>query len=159
MEKNTENLYLVYVEKITEQATSKGMYEYEFFFSKTPEIVWGVDWNQQCPSSCSRENMRPDPTTYTLIERLWTIIPFACIEDNSCFSCQDMVDGIVACAWEDISEYEEYPEPFRLVFNFGESYESVESKLAQRHQFFSPKGSQNNENNNESEDGREIDTV
>lgn len=154
MEKNTDKLYLVYVEKLTEQPNAKGMFQYEFFFSETPEIVWGVDWNQQCPSACSRENMRPDPSTYHDVERIWTIIPFGCIEDNSCFSCQDMVDGIIACAWEDISEYEEYPEPYRLVFNFGEKYDSVESKLAQRHQFFSEKGEENNqEEESEEENG------
>ena len=65
-----------------------------------------------------------------------------------------MVDGIIACAWEDISEYEEYPEPYRLVFNFGEKYDSVESKLAQRHQFFSEKGEENNqEEESEEENG------
>ena len=68
-----------------------------------------------------------------------------------------MIDGIIACAWEDISEYEEYPEPFRLVFNYGEKYASVEAKRAQRHQFFSEY--KNNEKENDEENGGEIDSV
>lgn len=147
METNKENLYLVFAEKITKQPNVKGLYEYEFFFSEMPETVWAPDWNQPCPSSCDIENLRPELSTYNKIERLYTIIPLICICDNSCLSCQDMIDGIVACAWEDISEYEEYPEPFRLVFNFGEKYESVEAKLAQRHQFFD--SNKNNENEND----------
>lgn len=144
-----ENLYLVYVEKLYTVPNAKGMYEYEFFFSETPEVVWGIDWNQQCPSSCDRDNMRPDPSSYNVIERLYSIYTIIGIEDNSCFSGQDMIDGIVACAWEDISEYDEYPEPIRLVFNFGESYASVENKLALRHQFFVGSNENNEEEENE----------
>ena len=134
---NEDNSYLVFVERLTEQPNSNGMYLYDFFFSETPEIVWGVDWDQQCPAACDIENLRPEKTTYNEIKRLSTIIPFTTAEDNSCFSMQDMVDGIFVCAWEDISEYEDYPEPFRLIFKFGEDFNSVEDKLAQRHQFFS----------------------
>lgn len=134
---NEDKLYLVFVEKITEQTTSNGMFMYDFFFSETPEIVWGADWNQPCPSACDIENIRPEKTTYNGIKRLSTIIPFSTAGENSCFSMQDMVDGILACAWEDISDYEEYPDPFRLIFKFGETFNSVEDKLAQRHQFFS----------------------
>ena len=49
---------------------------------------------------------------------------------------QHVVNGIVAVAFEDISDYDEYPEPFRIVFKYGEDYDSVEEKLASRHQFF-----------------------
>lgn len=131
-----EKEYLVYVEKINEHPNSKGMYEYEFYFSETPEIAWGVDWDQQCPSACDRENLRPDFSTYNKIEKLYTIIPFQCIGENSCYSIQDCTEGICAVCYEDISEYEDYPEPIRLVFHFGEDKETVEDKLAQRSQFF-----------------------
>lgn len=151
MEINFDNLYLVYVEKLTETPNAKGFFEYEFYFSSTPDIVWGTDWNQQCPSACNKENMRPDASTYEHVAHLDTIIPFVSIGENSCFSGQDMVDGIVACAWEDISDYEEYPEPVRLVFNFGEGYKGVETKLALRHQFFRNWREENNEERNENE--------
>ena len=44
--------------------------------------------------------------------------------------------NIVALGWEDITNYESYPEDGRLIFNFGESYISVENKLSKRHQLF-----------------------
>ena len=130
---NEDNLKLVYVNPIGKN--SSDYYEYEFFFSETPDIVWGQDWNVQSPSSCG--DMRPDATTYNLIKRLRTDIPFGCAQNNSCFSLQDMCDHIIACCWEDISDYEEFPEPYRIVFEFGEDYRSVEAKLASRSQLFS----------------------
>lgn len=130
---NEDNLYLVYVEPIG--TNSHDLLEYEFIFSETPDIVWCEDWDEQCPLAC--ENMRPSNDMISEIKRLTTVIPFGVAQRNSCFSMQDCINGIVALAWEDISDYEEYPEPIRLVFGFGESFESVEDKLARRHQFFS----------------------
>ena len=129
---NENNLYLVYVELIGRN--SNDILEYDFLFSEAPDIVWGNDWAEQCPSAC--DNMRPDDSMITATKRLTSIIPFSMAQRNSCFSMQDCIDGIVAIAWEDISEYEEYPEPMRLVFSFGEPYESVVEKLEKRLQFF-----------------------
>lgn len=150
-----KELYLIYIERLNTIPNAKGMYEYEFYFSESPEIAWGNDWNEPCPSACNKELMRPESNLYNEIKKLYSIYPIKSIIENSCFSIQDSVDGIVAVGWEDISGYEEYPEPIRLVFNFGESLESVEDKLAQRHQFFS----RNNNDNNEDENGGEIDNL
>lgn len=124
--------YLIYAEKLNVIPNSEGLFEYEFYFSSMPESAWGEDWNQQCPSACSKETIRPDENAYEDIKVLKADIPLLCISDNSCFSCQDMCDGIVACAWEDITDYESYPEPYRICLNFGESIESVEKKLEGR---------------------------
>ena len=51
------------------------LYEYEFYFSETPEIVWGEDWNVACPSACG--DLKPDPSTYSVIKRLDTFKKFA----------------------------------------------------------------------------------
>lgn len=132
---NESGLHLVYVEKVG--VNSFDLNEYDFLFSESPEVVWADDWAEQCPSAC--ENLRPDYSMISKRKRLATIIPFGLASTNSCFSMQDCIDGIIALAWEDISEYEEYPEPMRLVFHFGESFEEVEDKLARRSQFFSDK--------------------
>ena len=130
---NEDNLYLVYVEPVG--LNSHDLFEYEFLFSETPDVVWGEDWAEQCPLAC--ENMRPSGDMISVIKRLTTLVPFGVAQRNTCFSMQDCIDGIVALAWEDMSEYDEYPEPLRLIFGFGEKFESVEDKLARRHQFFS----------------------
>lgn len=127
-----EKLYLIYVNPIG--TNMYGMYEYEFFFSKTPNNVWNEQWLVECPSAC--DDMMPNNEYVDKIERLTTIIPFFCIQENSCFSFKHCIDQIIAIAFENISEYTEYPEPFRIVFHFGDEFEDVEDKLAQRHQFF-----------------------
>lgn len=132
MENN--ELYLVYAERINYLPNSNGLFEYELYFSETPEIAWGEDWNQQCPSACNKENLRPESTTYNIIKRLESDVVLACVGDNSCFSIQDCSDNIIPCMWEDLSECIEYPSPIRLIFHFGESMTSIIDKLKQRNQ-------------------------
>lgn len=127
-----KELFLVYVNPIGKD--SNDLYQYEFFFSETPEIVWGEDWNISCPSACY--NLLPDQTTYSEIKILKTKIPLFCIQENSCFSLQDSVDRLVFLSAEDIREYEEYPEPLRLVFHFNDSYDSVVEQLNKRGENF-----------------------
>lgn len=129
---DTNNLHLIYVNPIGKD--SNGVYEYEFFFSETPEIVWGEDWNVACPSACG--NLLPDPSTYSEVKHLRTHIPLFCAQENSCFSMQDCIDGLICLCAEDISNYDSYPEPYRLVLHFGDKYEYVEEHLARLHQFF-----------------------
>lgn len=132
---NTNNLFLVYVNPIGKD--SNGLYQYEFFFSETPETVWGEDWNVACPAAC--ENTLPDSSTYSHVEILKTNMPLFCVQENACFSIQDCIDGLICLAAEDISTYSEYPSPFRIVLHFEETYESVVEKLKGRDMFFEEK--------------------
>lgn len=132
---NENESYLVYIEPIGKNLMD--WYEYEFIFSETPDIVWGLNWEQTIPSICG--DLRPDSSTYSYSKRLKTNIPLKVAQQNSCFSMQDVIDGILALSWEDISDYDEYPEKGRLIFRFGERYIDVENKLASRHQLFSEK--------------------
>ena len=61
-----------------------------------------------------------------------TTMKFDLAQKCNCFSMQDCIDGCIALAWENIDDYEEYPENGRLVFNFGEAFEDVERKFALR---------------------------
>ena len=93
MESN--NLHLVYINPIGKD--SNNLYEYEFFFSETPDIVWGQDWNIACPAAC--ENTLPDPETYSEVKILKTEIPLFCVQQNTCFSIQDCIDGIICLGY------------------------------------------------------------
>lgn len=118
-------LFLVYVNPIGKD--SSGIYEYEFFFSKTPEKVWGEDWAEECPSAC--ENLLPDPNTYDTIKRLKTNIPFTCAQEQSCFSLQDCIDGCICCSFfEGKNKY--------VPLNFAENIIDVEKKLSSENMFF-----------------------
>ena len=121
-------LKLVYVKRSGE--TYDKHFDYEFFFSNTPEVVWGEDWNEQCPSACG--DTTPDESTYHEVYEIRCDIPLFCAQDNSCLSLQDMTDGIISCAWEDLTDYDSYPEPYRLVFAFGEDIVDVFDKLKGR---------------------------
>ena len=52
------------------------------------------------------------------------------IQNNCCFSISDCYDGVIALAWENMDDYDEYPEEGRIFFKFGETLEEVENKLA-----------------------------
>ncbi len=52
------------------------------------------------------------------------------IQNNCCFSISDCYDGVIALAWENMDDYDEYPEEGRIFFRFGETLEEVEDKLA-----------------------------
>lgn len=93
MENNS--LHLVYINPVGKD--SNNLYEYEFFFSETPDIVWGQDWNIACPAAC--ENTLPDPETYTEVKALKTTIPIFCVQQNTCFSIQDCIDGIICLGY------------------------------------------------------------
>lgn len=125
-----EELYLVFVRDI---CVNEGIYEYDFYFAKDPDNFWGVGFDSEF---ANQDEAIPDEKTYDKVMRLRANIPFFCSQHNRCFSMQHIVDGIVSVAFEDIIDYDEYPEPYRIVFSYGETLKSIEDKLASRHTFF-----------------------
>ena len=123
-----EKLYLIYVNPLGKNTNEE--YEYEFFFSETPDTAWGQDWDDNYPNFC--DDLTPDESTYSVIKRLKTNIPFFCMQQNSCFPFYYVTKNILCLCYEDISQYEEFPTPYRIVFQFGEEYDSVVNKLKGR---------------------------
>ena len=117
---------LVYVRPANKY--TDGTYEYDFFFSETPDIVWGNDWDIDNPVSCG--DIAPDKITYSDIKRVKTYLPFKTIEETSCYSMEYAINGIVALAWIDIENLEEYPQNGRCVFHFGDNIDKVKSILS-----------------------------
>ena len=72
---------------------------------------------------------------YEYVKELKTEIILDLAQDNSCFSMQDCRDNIIALAYENIDDYEEYPDEGRIVIHFGESIDEVEKMLAKRNLF------------------------
>jgi hypothetical protein len=115
-----EELYLIYVNKIGEDWTGKHLYE--FLFSDTTENVDGDDWDAYPASG------RPSPPSEGFVKRVGNELKLKLVQNNSEFAVWDAVDGVVALAWEDMDDYDEYPEN-RIAIHFGESIKSVEDKL------------------------------
>jgi hypothetical protein len=120
-----KNLKLVYVKPILNGSDNKN-YEYDFLFSDTPEVVWGIDWDDNAPNLCG--DISPEPSTYNLVKRIKLEYPLKVIQENSCYSMEYAISGAVALAWLDLEGFDEYPD-HRLVFHFGDNYEIVESEL------------------------------
>ena len=117
-------LFLIYVHVIGKDR--KGVGIYEFLFSDTKKNIDGDDWDA-IPAAG-----RPSPPFEELVKRVGTLVSeekkFHVIQESDTFSVWDAVDGVIALAWEDMDEYEEYPES-RAAFHFGEDIKSVEAKL------------------------------
>ena len=113
---------LVYVKPANKY--TDGTFEYDLFYSDTPDIVWGPDWDVSSPVSCG--DITPDNTTYSNTERIRTTLPLKTIEETSCYSMEYAINKIVALAWVDIENLEEYPsEEGRCVLHFGDNKETV----------------------------------
>lgn len=123
---NESPLYLGFIRLIG--AESDGVDNYEFIFTNNIDEFWGENFEYK--PCCLCNDLIPNDEYITEIHKIKTKIKFDLVQDNCCFSMQDCMDGIISLAWENIDEYEEYPEDGRLVFNFGETYDEVERKLA-----------------------------
>lgn len=103
-------------------------YEYDFFFTETPEFVWGPDWDVNSPAS--NGDITPDSTTYSEIKRIKIDLPLKTLEETTCYSMEYATYGILALAWIDIENLDVYPEKGRLTMYFGTPKKEIEEQLA-----------------------------
>ena len=117
-------LYLIYINVIGQDY--KGISMYEFLFSDTTKEIDGDDWDA-IPASG-----RPKPPFQELVKKVGSLSTkekkLDVIQESDTFSVWDAVDGIIALGWENMDDYEEYPDS-RIAFHFGEKIKSVEDKL------------------------------
>lgn len=114
------DLYLVYVKPFCKN--NDGSFEYLLFFSETPDVVWGVDWDSLIPNI--QDDLTPEKTTYSKIFKIKTLLPLKTIEEISCFSMEYAINRVIALSWVDITNLDEYPES-RLVLHFGDDFNKV----------------------------------
>lgn len=125
---DNENVYLCFVRLIGEE--NDGYYRYEFIFTDNVDEIFGENW--EFKPCCLVNDLMPSDEYITEIHIVKTKIKFDLVQNNCCFGMQDCLDGIVAIAYENIDEYDDYPNDGRLVFMFGEDYDEVERKLAMK---------------------------
>lgn len=134
------NEYLCWINLIGEDID--GIFTYEFLFTSDPDTFWNDDFEVKPIGLCS--NIEINEETYDLKRIVKTEIKLDLIQNNCCFSMQDCMDLIVAIAWENIDEYNEYPENGRLILNYADNYHKVEAKLAEKNILFEENGKQSN---------------
>jgi len=121
-----DNLFLIYINKIGQNW--KGEYIYEFIFSDNIKDVDGEGWDSYPASST------PEPPETKFIQEVGTLkatLNLDVIQDSQSFAVWDAVDGIIALAWENLDDYEEYPDS-RISFNFGEEKNKVTETLYEK---------------------------
>ena len=126
---NSNEPVLVFVKPI--YTNTDHTYEYDLFFSDTPDIVWGVDWECNTPGLVSPDEIVPDSTTYNKVVRIKTEFPLKTIQDTYCYSMEYAIARIIALSWIDIENMEEYPEKGRMVLHFGDTFEHVKGELSE----------------------------
>lgn len=128
-ETEIKEVRLCFVRLVGEE--NDGYYRYEFIFTDNIDEVFGEDFDQK--PACLVNNLMVSDEYITEIHIVKMRIKLELAQDSCCFAMSDFYDGICAIAFEDISQYESYPEDGRLFFFFGESLQEVEEKLATKH--------------------------
>lgn len=119
---------LVYVMKVGTDGDGENIYH--FYYSERIDDVWTEQWGEK--PACNCRFLKPDDEMIKYTKELKTNIVLTLGQDSCCSSYQDVCDGCIAIAYENIDEYEEYPEPFRIVIKYGETIDEVDKTFAQR---------------------------
>jgi hypothetical protein len=119
---------LVYINQIGSDWTGKNIYEFLFSEHESIEDIDGDDWDAYPASGIPSS---PNPSFVHKVGKLTTELKFDLIQYSDTFAVFDAVDGVIALGWENLLDYDEYPEK-RLYFVFGEDITSVEDKLYEK---------------------------
>jgi hypothetical protein len=121
-----KEFFLIYVNYVGKDY--KGNYLYEFIFSDTTKDIDGDEWDTFPASG------RPEPPHETYIKRVGRLeseLKLDVIQNSDTFAVWDAVDGVIALAWENINDYDSYPE-HRICFKFGDSIKTIENILYEK---------------------------
>ena len=124
---NLKVVFILYIGK-----NSDGFNIYHFLLSDNDVDTFAEGWSEKPSCNEKLESLMIDDTMYEYVKELRTEIKLDLAQNNCCFSMQDCRDHIVALAYENLDEAEEYPEPCRIVIHFGDSIGDVEEMFAKR---------------------------
>lgn len=134
MTNNGENdgleIRVIYVQHVG--VDSDGLNIYHFLFSEDADSAWGENWERVPAGNEKNSVLLPDQTQYSYVKELKTEMSLNLAQDNTCFSMQDCRDGVLALAYEDMSSYDDYPEPFRIVVHYGDLMEDLDYMFTER---------------------------
>ena len=121
-----EDVKLCFINLIGEE--NDGYYRYEFIFTDNIDEVYGENFEQK--PACLVNGLKVSDEYIYEVHIVKMKIKLDLIQNNCCFSLSDCYDGIVSMAYENMDDYDTYPEEGRLYFMFGETLDEVEEKLA-----------------------------
>lgn len=126
-EPEEDKLKVIYIVRVGEDTEGNNIFH--FLCSKDIDTVWNEEWGEK--PACNCKYLQPDEMFYDTVLELKSNIDFILGQESCCCSYQDVCDGCIAMAYENIDGYEEYP-PFRLIFKYGETVEHIEAELEKR---------------------------
>lgn len=128
-----EKLFLLFINYIGKDLDDKNLYEFLFGTEKQKEVFWGEDFEQKPAGICN--DLTPMEDSFEDVRKIRVKFKLDLAKDSCCYSMSDCIDGVIALAWENIDNYDEYPTDGRFIVQFGESFEVVEDKLANKGTF------------------------
>lgn len=124
-----ESLHVVYVKHMGTEVNGNEIYH--LYLSNNPDDTFAEGWGEGPACNIRDALMDLDEDQYQYVVELKSDIILDLARHNCCFTMQDCRDDIVALAYENINQAEEYPEP-RIIIHYGELIEDVEALFAQR---------------------------
>lgn len=123
-------LKVIYVHDMGKDSENHNIYH--FLLSDNCEDTFSEGWDEKPSCNIDPDILKPDKSQYEYVKQLKTDINLDLAQYSCCTSLQDCKDRIIALAYENLDEAEEYPEDGRIVIHFGDYIEDVESMLARR---------------------------
>jgi len=119
-------MQLIYINKVGDDWQGSSIYE--FLFTDKLDGVDGDGWDSY---PASGNPSPPNAECVKKVGRLSTTLSFDLVQYSDTFAVWDSVDGVVALGWENISDYEEYPDK-RLYFSYGDDIKLIDDVLYER---------------------------
>ena len=89
--------FLAFVDDVGKTIDGKNIYRFDF--TQAPDIVWGDMWNVT-PSGIV-PHLFPDPNCLSITAQMLTKHKYLLAKENTCFSMQDCIDGIIPLMFDD----------------------------------------------------------
>ena len=128
-ENESQELCLVYVKHLGTDIDGTNIYH--FYLSENVDDAFGEGWGEVPACNVPRKLMELDSNLYSYVMECKTEMKLDLAQDCCCFSMQDSRDHIVAIAWENLDNAEEYPEP-RIILQYGDTVDTLERLFAKR---------------------------
>lgn len=121
-------LKVIYVLHVGKNVDGENIYH--LLITQDSEKTWAEGWENK--PACVMRDLTPEDDMYEYVAEVKTDIKLDLIQNNCCFSLQDGRDNIIAIAYENLDDADEYPENGRIVIHFGDLADDVEKMLAKR---------------------------
>lgn len=120
---------VVYVKKLGIDIDGTNIYH--LYLSNNPDEAFGEGWGDIPACNVPRKLIDLDESMYDHVVEIKTDILLDLAQNCCCFSMQDSRDNIIALAYENLDNAEEYPDP-RIIIHFGDSIDDVENMFSRR---------------------------